>query len=82
MWLVGNTNNGVPPLKTLAAADVAFMGERSRKTLSEMRGLAQAVEKAGKITGAWKSGNFRWSLQSVTELFQNVSKCRTSGMVG
>ena len=52
MWLVGNTNSGVPPLKTLAAADVAFMGKRSRKTLSEMRGLAQAVEKAGKITGA------------------------------
>ena len=40
-------------LKTLATADLGFMG------LSEIRRLAQAVEKTGKVTCMWKGGSFR-----------------------
>ena len=74
MWLVGSTGTGVPPLKTLKAADVAHLGKQTRKTLCEMRKFAGAIEKAGRIVGLWKSPDFQWDLKSATDLFHGVFK--------
>ena len=74
MWLIGSSSRGVPPLNTLKPCDVAHLSKRSRKTLSEMRGFAKAIEKAGTIVGLWKRDPAHWNLKSATDLFHGVFK--------
>ena len=74
MWLLGDTANGIPPLKRLRARDVYHLGKRARKTLNEMKDLARAISRAGTITGHWKGDNFPWTLESATILFRSTLK--------
>ena len=73
MMFVGSRSTGVPPLRSLVASDVAHLGDRARKKLSEMKALARAIEKAAKITGVWKEES-EWTLKAATDMFHGVFK--------
>ena len=75
MWLVGSVDSGVPPLSSLKACDVKHLGNRARKKLNYMKKLFDAIKRAGKISGVWKTDpNYKWDLKYATDLFQGVFK--------
>jgi len=74
MWFVGSPNNGVPPLRSLRPYDVDHLGKRAKKKLSEMNNFSKAIEKAARMTGAWKGDNYQWTVKAATDLFHSIFK--------
>ena len=70
MWLIGNREAGVPPLRRLTSANVKHFDAKGR-TLSKMRKLMEHVESLAVKRKVWVSSKL-WNGETVTTLWSAI----------
>ncbi|KAK1740746.1 hypothetical protein QTG54_008841 [Skeletonema marinoi] len=68
LWHLGDPQNQISPMKYFSTSDVSFCGKRSRMSLSEARGLANALDK--EVIKAGRSISPNMSQAELVELFR------------
>ena len=68
LWHLGDPQNQISPMKYFSTSDVSFCGKRSRMSLSEARGLANALDK--EVVKAGRSISPNMSQAELVELFR------------
>ena len=83
MWLTGDQENGVPPLRNVTVYHWRNHATQHRRVWSDMQFLMKHVERAAREKGVWKENSHEWTTQDTLKLYEDVdSKFKYPGTAG